>query len=167
MLLLRSIFFTILQPGTVAVLIPYWLISSRSSEVAADRPLRYLGLPLIIIGGAGLLWCVWEFFSTGRGTISPVDPPKHLVVRGLYRYVRNPMYVLVIIVLLGEAIFFMSVPVLIEAGVFFVLANLFVMLYEEPNLRRRFGESYESYSKSVARWIPRLSPSSTWQSGSE
>lgn len=161
MLLLRSIFFTILQPGTVAVLIPYWLISSASSDVEADRPLRYLGLPLIIIGGAGLIWCVWEFFSTGRGTISPVDPPKHLVVRGLYRYVRNPMYVLVIIVLLGEAIFFRSVPVLIEAGVFFVLANLFVMLYEEPYLRRRFGESYESYSQAVGRWIPRFRSEAT------
>ena len=66
------------------------------------------------------------------------------------------MYVLVIIVLLGEAIFFRSVPVLIEAGVFFVLANLFVMLYEEPYLRRRFGESYESYTQAVGRWIPRF-----------
>lgn len=161
MLLLRSIFFTILQPGTVAVLIPYWLISSRSSDGTTDHPLRYLGLPLIIIGGAGLLWCVWEFFSTGRGTISPVDPPKHLVVRGLYRYVRNPMYVLVIIVLLGEAIFFRSVPVLIEAGVFFVLASLFVMLYEEPFLRRRFGESYERYTQAVGRWIPRFRSDAT------
>ena len=154
MLLLRSIFFTIVQPGTVAILIPYWLIS-RGSAVVADHPLRYLGLPLIIIGTTGLLWCVWEFFSTGRGTISPLDPPKHLVVRGLYRYVRNPMYVLVVIVLLGEAVFFMSVPVLIEAGVFIVLATLFVMLYEEPYLRRRFGESYERYLETVGRWIPR------------
>lgn len=161
MLLLRSILFTILQPGTVAVLIPYWLISSQDSSVAADRPLRYLGLPLIIIGAAGLLWCIWEFFSTGRGTISPVDPPKHLVVRGLYRYVRNPMYVLVIIVLLGEAIFFSSVPVLIEAGVFFVLASLFVMFYEEPYLRRRFGESYERYTQAVGRWIPRFRSNAT------
>lgn len=160
MLLLRSIFFTLLQPGTVAVLIPYWLVSSRGSGVLAGHPLRYLGVPLIIIGAAGLLWCIWEFFSEGRGTISPVDPPKRLVVRGLYRYVRNPMYVLVVIVLLGEAIFFMSAPVLIEAGVFIVLASLFVMLYEEPYLRRRFGESYESYSQRVGRWIPRY-PSAT------
>jgi protein-S-isoprenylcysteine O-methyltransferase Ste14 len=156
MLLLKSIFFTILQPGTVAVLIPYWLISSWGRGVAADRPLRYLGLPLIMIGAAGLLWCIWEFFSRGRGTISPIDPPKHLVVRGLYRYVRNPMYVSVVIVLIGEAIFFLSLPVLIEAAIFIVLANLFVLLYEEPTLRRQFGESYESYSQAVGRWIPRL-----------
>jgi len=159
MLLLRSIFFTVVQPGTVAVFIPYWLISTRGSGRLVSSPLRYLGVPLILIGAAGLLWCIWEFFSTGRGTISPVDPPKYLVVRGLYRYVRNPMYVFVVIVLLGEVIFFMSVPVLLEAVAFVILANLFVMLYEEPYLRRRFGESYERYTQTVGRWIPRFRPS--------
>ena len=156
MLFLRSVFFTILQPGTVTVLIPYWLISSRSDGVLpSHQPLRYLGLPLIAIGAATLLWCIWDFFASGRGTISPIDPPKHLVVRGLYRYVRNPMYVAVVIVLLGEAIFFMSQAVLIEAAIFFVLANLFVMLYEEPTLRRKFGDSYENYTQTVGRWIPK------------
>ena|SRR5438876_606932 len=156
MLLLRSIFFTFLQPGTVAVLIPYWLISNRSAGVLSDhQPFRYLGLPLIVIGAAGLLWCIWKFFSEGRGTISPIDPPKHLVVRGLYRYVRNPIYVSVVTVLLGEAIFFLSVPVLIEAGIVIVLTNLWVAYYEEPVLRRQFGESYERYSQTVGRWIPR------------
>ncbi len=156
MLLLRSIFFTFLQPGTVTVLIPYWLISSRrAGTFSSHQALRYLGLPLILIGAAGLLWSIWKFFSEGRGTISPVDPPKHLVVRGLYRYVRNPMYVAVVTTLIGEAIFFMSAPVLIEAGVFIVLANLFVAYYEEPALRRRFGESYERYLQTVGRWIPR------------
>lgn len=156
MLLLRSIFFTFLQPGTVTVLIPYWLISSSGSSVAlSHQPLRYLGLPLIVIGASVLLWCIWNFFSHGRGTISPIDPPKHLVVQGLYRYVRNPMYVAVVTILFGEAIFFMSVPILIEAGVFIVLANLFVLGYEEPALRRQFGESYERYSQTVGRWIPR------------
>ena len=159
MLFLRSIFFTILQPGTVTILIPYWLVSSRS--VAARSPyqaLRYLGLPLIVIGAATLLGCIWDFFSSGRGTISPIDPPKHLVVRGLYRYVRNPMYVAVMTILLGEAIFFMSWPVLIEAGIFFLLATLFVVLYEEPTLRRKFGDSYERYTQTVGRWIPRCRP---------
>src|SRR5436309_15478422 len=145
MLLLRSIFFTFLQPGTVAVLIPYWLISSRGAGFSARQPLRYAGLPLMAIGAAGLLWCIWDFFAAGRGTISPIDPPRHLVVRGLYRYVRNPMYVAVITVLLGEAAFFVSSPILIEALVFFVLANLFVILYEEPTLHRKFGESYRDY----------------------
>jgi protein-S-isoprenylcysteine O-methyltransferase Ste14 len=156
MLLLRSIFFTVVQPGIVTVLIPYWLISLRRAEVfSTQRPLRYSGLLLILIGAAGLLWCIWDFYSAGRGTISPIDPPKHLVVRGLYRYVRNPMYVSVVTILVGEAIFFMCLPVLIEAGAFFVLASLFVTYYEEPSLRRRFGESYEKYLQTVRRWIPR------------
>ncbi|HXI25517.1 MAG TPA: isoprenylcysteine carboxylmethyltransferase family protein [Pyrinomonadaceae bacterium] len=157
MLLLRSIFFTILQPGTVAVLIPYWLISSQDAGAASRYPmLRFVGLPLIIAGAALLLWCIWDFFASGRGTISPIDPPKHLVVRGLYRYVRNPMYVAVVTILLGEAIFFVSQPVLIEAAIFFVLANLFVMLYEEPTLRRKFGDSYDEYKQTAGRWIPKL-----------
>ena len=157
MLLLRSVFFTILQPGTVTVLIPFWLISSRGTGVlTSHQALRYAGFPLVVTGAAGLLWCIWDFFSSGRGTISPIDPPKHLVVRGLYRYVRNPMYVAVVTILLGEAIFFMSSPVLIEAGVFFVLTTLFVVLYEEPTLRRKFGDSYERYTQTVGRWFPRL-----------
>ena len=156
MLLLRSVFFTFLLPGTVTVLIPYWLISSRSAGASSShRGLRYAGLPLIIIGAAGLLWCVWEFFSAGRGTLAPVDPPKNLVIQGLYRYVRNPMYVSVVTILLGEAIFLMSRPILIEAGIFFVMANLFVAFYEEPALRQQFGDSYERYKQSVGRWIPR------------
>jgi protein-S-isoprenylcysteine O-methyltransferase Ste14 len=155
MLLLRSIFFTFLQPGTVLVLIPYLLLPSLGEAFGGwHSPVRYAGIPLILIGGAGLLWCIWNFFSTGRGTISPIDPPKHLVVRGLYKYVRNPMYVSVVTVLLGEAILFASSSIFIEALVFFVLANLFVAYYEEPNLRRRFGESYENYLRTVHRWIP-------------
>src|ERR1041384_5576520 len=128
MLFLRSIFFAILQPGTVAVLIPYWLISSENANATSRYPmLRFIGLPLILCGAAVLLWCIWDFFASGRGTISPIDPPRHLVVRGLYRYVRNPMYVAVVTVLLGEAVFFMSQSVLLEAVIFFVLANAFVM----------------------------------------
>jgi protein-S-isoprenylcysteine O-methyltransferase Ste14 len=153
MLLLRSIVFTFLLPGTVTVLIPYWILSS---SVLSSHPLRYFGVPLIVIGAAGLLWCIWEFFSEGRGTLAPVAPPKHLVVRGLYRYVRNPMYVSVVTILIGEAIFFMSTSVLIEAAVFISLAYLFVVFYEEPALRKQFGASYERYVQKVARWIPRL-----------
>lgn len=156
-LLLRSVFFTFLLPGTVTVLIPYWLVSSGGAGVSSSyQPLRYLGLPLKAIGSAGLLWCIWEFFSQGHGTLAPVDPPKYLVVRGPYKYVRNPMYVSVVTTLLGEAIFFMSVPVLIEAVVFIIFAHLFVTFYEEPVLRRQFGESYQRYSQTVGRWIPRF-----------
>ncbi len=156
MLLLRSLFFTFLLPGTVTVLIPYWIISSGDEGIFLDRnALRYFGIPLIMIGAAGLLWCIWQFFSEGRGTLAPVDPPKHLVVRGLYKYVRNPMYVSVVTILIGEAILFMSKAIIIEAGIFMVLVYLFVVFYEEPALRQRFGESYERYSQTVGRWIPR------------
>jgi len=156
MLLLRSIFFTFLLPGTVTVLIPFWLISLRDAGTSNGSTLRYLGFPLIVSGASGLLWCIWDFFSAGQGTLAPVDPPKYLVVRGLYRYVRNPMYVSVVTVLFGEAIFFRSRPILIEAVVFFVLAHLFVAGYEEPVLRRQFGESYERYTQTVGRWLPRV-----------
>jgi len=157
MLLLRSIFFTIIQPGTVTVLIPYWLLHPTDTRFLSNHSsLRYCGLPLIVVGATGLLWCVWDFFSTGRGTISPIDPPKRLVVRGLYKYVRNPMYVSVVMILLGEAILFDSLSILIEAIVFFLLVNLFVMYYEEPTLHRLFGESYEAYKRKVGRWVPRF-----------
>jgi len=156
MLLLRSIFFTFVLPGTVTVLIPYWIISSRSPELSSSYPaVRYFGFPLMVIGAAGLLWCIWQFFSEGRGTLAPVDAPKHLVVRGLYTYVRNPMYVSVATILIGETILFLSTAIMIEAGIFMVLAYSFVVFYEEPTLRRQFGESYERYSQKVSRWIPR------------
>ena len=156
MLLLRSIFFTFLLPGMITVLIPYWIISSSGTGIfSKHHVLRYFGFPLIVIGAAGLLWCIWEFFSEGRGTLAPVDPPRHLVVRGLYRYVRNPMYVSVVTILIGEAILFMSTRVLIEAGVFIGLACLFVVFYEEPVLQKQFGKSYERYMHKVGRWIPR------------
>ena len=154
MLLLRSLFFTFLLPGTVAVLIPYWLVSS-TVRVRSIRWFQYLGLPLILIGAAGLLGCIWQFFSEGHGTLAPIDAPKELVVRGLYKYVRNPMYVSVVTILVGEAFVFGSSAIIIEAVIFIALAYLFVVFYEEPSLRRRFGESYEKYSYRVGRWVPR------------
>lgn len=156
MLLLRSIFFTFLLPGMVTVFIPYWILSSSGSAFFSNHhPFRYFGLPLILIGTTGLLWCIWEFFSKGRGTLAPVDPPRNLVVQGLYRYVRNPMYVSVVTILIGEAILFMSTSLLIEAGIFIGMAYLFVVFYEEPALRRQFGQSYERYMHKVGRWAPR------------
>jgi protein-S-isoprenylcysteine O-methyltransferase Ste14 len=119
------------------------------------NPLDLIGL-LLITAGAGLLAaCIWEFASRGRGTLSPVDPPRELVVQGLYRYVRNPMYLSVSTMLLGEALLARSLALLGYWAIFFAAANLFVMLYEEPILRRQFGDSYERYTKHVGRWLPR------------
>jgi protein-S-isoprenylcysteine O-methyltransferase Ste14 len=155
MLILRSIFFTFLLPGTVTVLIPYWI--NRGGEKFVDLgPLHYLGLPLIVIGAAGLLWCIWQFFSEGRGTLAPVDPPKELVVHGPYRVVRNPMYVSVVSMLIGEAVWFGSRRILIEAAIFFGLSYLFILFYEEPYLGWHFGPTYEAYVKTTGRWLPRI-----------
>ncbi len=155
MLALRSLCFALLLPGTVTLLLPYFILSGRGG-LAVHRwsALQYLALMLIAVGVAVLIRCIADFARIGRGTLAPVDPPKELVVRGLYRYVRNPMYVGVLGVLLGEAALFQSVALLTYTAIWFLFVNLFVILYEEPTLRRRFGESYEQYRRSVGRWIP-------------
>jgi protein-S-isoprenylcysteine O-methyltransferase Ste14 len=154
-LVLRSIFFALLLPGSVTILIPYYILSARGRTISAWRPLQFLGLAGIALGGTILIRCIVEFATSGRGTLAPVDPPKTLVVRGLYRYVRNPMYVGVTSVLLGEVALFQSSALLYYTAVWFLIVNLFVIFYEEPTLRARFGESYEQYRRFVRRWIPR------------
>lgn len=156
MVLLRTVIFTFLVPGTVTVLIPYWLLSSPSA--APPLPLgdlRYFGLLPILFGAAVYAWCAWDFTFAGRGTPAPFDPPKELVVRGLYRYVRNPMYVGVLSVLLGEALLFASRRLFGYAAAVFVIFFLVVVLYEEPALREKFGEPYRDYCRSVPRWLGR------------
>jgi len=108
----------------------------------------------MIAGTAILLRCIRDFAVVGRGTLSPIDAPRKLVVAGLYRYVRNPMYVGVTMVLVGEVLFFKSLALLEYTVVWFGVVNLFVLFYEEPTLKRRFGESYDRYRRSVGRWIP-------------
>jgi protein-S-isoprenylcysteine O-methyltransferase Ste14 len=121
-----------------------------------SNPRHLLGLAAIGIGVVLLGACIWEFAQRGRGTLAPVDPPRELVVQGLYRYVRNPMYLSVTVIVLGEALLIESKPLLVYWAVWFVAANLFVIGYEEPTLRRRFGVAYERYTQSVGRWLPRL-----------
>jgi len=152
MLLIRSILFTLLIPGTVAVIVPYLIVSSHPVSIT---PLRWFGLVPILIGTAILIRCIWDFGVSGRGTLAPVDPPSRLVVRGLYRYVRNPMYVGVVLMILGEAFLFASTALFIHALATFTAVHLFVLIYEEPTLRRRFGHAYEAYTQSVNRWLPR------------
>lgn len=103
----------------------------------------------------GYFWCAWDFAFAGRGTPAPFDPPKILVARGLYRFVRNPMYVSILMVLLGESLLLKSLLLLRYAAIWLVIVHVFVLLYEEPTLRRKFGASYEQYCKDVGRWIPR------------
>jgi protein-S-isoprenylcysteine O-methyltransferase Ste14 len=119
------------------------------------NPIHLLGLSCMALGTGLLLTCIWEFARSGRGTLSPVDPPRKLVVRGLYRYVRNPMYLSVTILVLGELILTRSQALLIYWIIWFAAVNLFVIFYEEPTLRRQFGEEYERYTREVGRWLPR------------
>ncbi|MEO8348450.1 MAG: isoprenylcysteine carboxylmethyltransferase family protein [Acidobacteriota bacterium] len=154
---LRALFFTILMPGTVVVVIPSMLLRREApAGPFAFQPLRLQGLILLVVGAAALFWCIRDFAVSGRGTLAPVDPPRRLVRVGLYRYVRNPMYVAVITTLVGEALFFGSRTLAIYAGFAWLVFHLFVLLYEEPRLRELFGTDYVTYRALVPRWIPRL-----------
>jgi protein-S-isoprenylcysteine O-methyltransferase Ste14 len=118
-------------------------------------PLHWGGVLLIGLGAALLAACIFEFARSGRGTLSPVDPPRVLVVRGLYRYVRNPMYLSVTLIVWGEIVLTQSAAMFGYWIVWFAAANLFVLGYEEPALRRQFGSDYDRYASRVGRWFPK------------
>ncbi len=149
-LLLKNLAFTVLVPGTVAVYLPRLLIA-EGAQLAA--PL--LAVPVFAIGLAIYVWCVWDFAAHGRGTPAPIDAPKRLVVRGLYGYSRNPMYVGVVTVIVGWALLYRSPAVVVYAAIVGTLFHLRVVLYEEPRLRELFGADYEAYCRRVGRWLPR------------
>lgn len=151
---LRSLVFTFLVPGTVAGYLP-WLIL-RGATLDAAPAWRWLGLVPLAIGLAIYVWCVADFALAGRGTPAPIDPPKQLVVRGLYRFSRNPMYVGVLSVIAGQSWLFGSSPLAIYALVVFVCFQVFIVAYEEPTLRQTFDGEYERYCAAVPRWLPRL-----------
>lgn len=155
--LMKTAVFFVLVPGTVAGYIPYRILARGGlwawPELGGWHSLGAVG---IVLGAAGLLWCGWDFAVTGLGTPAPFDPPKKLVARGLYRHVRNPMYVSVGTALVGEGIFFRSTALFQYFVVCLLIVNLFVFFYEEPTLRAKFGAEYEAYCKQVPRWIPRL-----------
>jgi protein-S-isoprenylcysteine O-methyltransferase Ste14 len=154
--LAKTAFFFAIVPGTVAGYLPYSMLQRRGlwlmPEIGAAQA---LGALLILLGAAGLLWCGWHFAVTGLGTPAPFDPPRRLVARGPYRYVRNPMYVTVATALIGESLFFETWLLAGYLAFFWLTIHLFVLLYEEPTLRGKFGESYEEYLRAVPRWIPR------------
>jgi protein-S-isoprenylcysteine O-methyltransferase Ste14 len=157
MLFLRVAIFTALIPGTVTVLVPYVLLHSDIECALGLSPaLRPLGLLPLSAGIITYIWCARDFALSGRGTPAPYDPPRMLVTRGLYGYVRNPMYLGVVSIILGEAVSLDSIPVLGYAALLLVMFHLRVLLYEERQLRKAFGGSYEEYYRSVPRWLPRM-----------
>lgn len=154
-LLLRNLLFTILQPGVVAGLVPYLLVRNSGKTFFPEQWTiwNFGGAVLMIVGASVLLRCVLRFATEGKGTISPIDPTKKLIIKGLYKYSRNPMYVGMMILLAGEAIFWRSLALTIYTGVIFIAFNLFIILHEEPRLRRVFGAEYEAYFQNVRRWL--------------
>jgi protein-S-isoprenylcysteine O-methyltransferase Ste14 len=152
--LLNTLLFTILVPGSVAVGVPYLLLSGVPAP--GRGPLAWLGLFGVVLGAGIYFRTAWEFAVRGLGTPAPIAPTKFLVVSGLHRYVRNPMYLGVALVILGEAALFRAPHLAEYAVVMLLIANMFVIFYEEPTLRRQFGESYEEYRRTVPRWIPRF-----------
>jgi protein-S-isoprenylcysteine O-methyltransferase Ste14 len=146
-------------PGVVAGWIPYtlsrWNIRAPLLGVAAGR---WAGGALAIVGVGVLLDSFARFALEGRGTPAPVAPTDRLVVSGLYRHVRNPMYLAVVGAVLGQALLFGNAALLVYAASLAVLFHLFVRAYEEPTLRRRFGGSYAAYQRGVPRWWPRIRP---------
>jgi protein-S-isoprenylcysteine O-methyltransferase Ste14 len=151
---LKSILFFILAPGTVAGFVPLALL--RTGSQVQTGFLSYLAYPLWVIGIAMLIWCFWDFLAKGKGTPAPIEPPKELVVSGLYNHVRNPMYVGIAAILIGHFLWFGFWSLFIYVVIVVLAFHSFVTLYEEPNLRQRFGAAYEAYLNRVPRWIPRL-----------
>jgi protein-S-isoprenylcysteine O-methyltransferase Ste14 len=155
-LFLKNLLFTVLVPGTVAVLLPWRLASARLASRPPTPTDWLIAAPAFLAGASIYFWCLWDFGRTGRGTPAPIDPPTTLVVRGLYRYVRNPMYVGVLLVIVGWTVLTRSPNVAIYGASVAMAFHLFVVFVEEPMLRARFGESYGTYCRSVSRWWPTL-----------
>ena len=157
-----------IAPGVVAGLIPWWISDWRLEPPFLGIWLfRFVGIILIVFGSIGLLDSFVRFAVQGVGTPAPVFPTVHLVVSGLYRYVRNPMYVSVVITILGQALILGNVA-LIEYGVLvWLLFHVFVLVYEEPTLSASFESEYRVFCDEVPRWIPRLTPWRGRRGGSE
>lgn len=157
MVFLKTLAHTLLIPGTLLVWVPYLLAFHGRDRTPFELDMWTLAGSLWVFGGIVIgSWCTFEFMNRGRGTPNPLDPPKFLVHRGFYRYVRNPMYVSVACILCGETLLVQSVALAVYGVVVLVCIHLLVVFYEEPILRRRFGESYEEYCKRVPRWVPRI-----------
>src|SRR5262249_6696719 len=145
----------VLVPVTVAFWLPRIILDSGRLRLPASWSIAQLAaLVPLGLGAAIYLRCVWEFATRGRGIPAPIDHPKELVVTGLYRYVRNPMYLGALLFLLGEALFLQYRDFLLYTLGWLAFVHLNVLLYEEPNLKRKFGRSYEKYTQAVGRWAP-------------
>jgi len=158
-----SAVFFLLVPGVVLGLIPWLLTRWQAHEpVPYWAPMRVLGVILLVAGVIVLIQAFVRFVVEGLGTPVPVAAPERLVVGGVYRYVRNPMYVAILAAIVGQALLLGQLGLLLYAAGIWVIAAAFVRFYEEPTLTRRFGADYEAYRRAVPAWWPRLCP---WKPG--
>lgn len=148
--------FFVLAPGVVDGLVPWWLTGWHTHP--RWPPVRVLGGVLMVAGAAVLVRAFVRFVVEGAGTPAPVAPTERLVIGGLYRYVRNPMYLAVVTVILGQALLLGQPALLWYAVIVWLVVAAFVRVYEEPTLSRQFGASYAEYRKAVPAWLPRLRP---------
>lgn len=153
----RAIAYAALFTGFLLIYLPARLLSwSGITRPAAMAGPQIAGAAVTGAGGLLALWCILAFARIGKGTPAPFDPPRRLVIRGPYRFVRNPMYIGAGLALAGAALFYESASLLAYAAAFLLAAHFFVMWYEEPVLRRSFGDEYEAYCQRVRRWRPGL-----------
>ncbi len=156
MRVVRTLVFAAVVAGAVLVFIPSRILASSARPAVFTVGWNLAGLVLIAVGVFVLSLCYAGFIVEGQGTPAPYDPPRRLVTGHLYKRVRNPIYVGVALILLGEATVFQSVALLGYAAVVWLGFHGFVVFYEEPTLRARFGSAYEEYLRQVPRWLPRL-----------
>ena len=156
-LLLRQMLSILLLPVTMTMLVPAAILSeSFAPPWPPANPFAFVaGAAMILIGLAFAATTIWQFGTVGRGTLAPWDPPRHFVVSGLYRRVRNPMISGVVSILFGEALVFGSSELLAWAATFLLINALYIPLVEEPLLERKFGDEYRQYKQHVPRWLPR------------
>jgi protein-S-isoprenylcysteine O-methyltransferase Ste14 len=156
---LGTVLFFLLAPGTVAGLVPWRLTGWRlQAPLLGWAGFRVIGAGMMLLGLTVLMEAFVRFVRVGQGTPAPTHPTERLVVSGIYRYVRNPMYLAVLTILIGQGLLFGTTDLLIYAAVVSLGFHTFVTLYEEPTLHGRFGEEYERYCHTVPRWRPRLTP---------
>lgn len=151
-LLLKTALFTVVMPGTFAILVPLLLAADRTTAGGATLWLAFF---LFALGIVLYLRSAWDFVVIGKGTPAPIDAPKRLVTEGFYKYTRNPMYVATMAVISGWAILFGAAILVAYGVVVFIVFSLFVKLYEEPRLTREWGNEYTAYRAQVGRWLPR------------
>ena len=157
----RTILFVVFVHGFFLLGIPWILVFSRLLLFSSGLMMtKWPALSLLLMGSSFYVSCVWNFIVLGKGTPAAWDAPQEFVSKGLYRQVRNPMYVGMFMILAAQAVFFKSAGIFLYLMILWFSFHLFVVYYEEPALKRRFGDVYRDYLRSVPRWIPRISPRS-------